>query len=283
MYAPACHVHLLPDYIENFDAAVAGGGGKAPSIIVQLHVMHGVSVPSIKTCYGLRHALDCSLPGAGSSGGKLNLAKFLHLEFFCLRASSGDQCNFRRSFSKQWNDLLKLFLYQNSSVRVLSSRSRSVQKCRDSARLSVCHQPHDAFQDCCRDLGKADAADWNECKVQSPSHDSSKSTPCAMVPWMQRGPKLAEQHHALHRPRSLPSILTLASSQSFKISVHPRVETSATCRSLGRMRLLHPVAKAATVTAAAAVSALFHLSGLVACARWTHIQIGKLLHCRNLW
>ncbi len=89
MYAPACHVHLLPDYIENFDAAVAGGGGKAPSIIVQLHVMHGVSVPSIKTCYGLRHALDCSLPGAGSSGGKLNLAKFLHLEFFCLRASSG--------------------------------------------------------------------------------------------------------------------------------------------------------------------------------------------------
>lgn len=90
IYAPACHVHLLPDYIENFDAAVAGGGGEAPSIVVQLHVMHSVSVPGIKTCYRLRHALDCSLPGAGSSRCLLNPAEFVHLKYDCLRASSAE-------------------------------------------------------------------------------------------------------------------------------------------------------------------------------------------------
>ena len=58
MYAPSFHVYLIPDDIEHFYAAVAGGGGEAPSIIVQLYVMHGVSVPRIKAGYRLRHVLD---------------------------------------------------------------------------------------------------------------------------------------------------------------------------------------------------------------------------------
>ena len=56
---PSSAGHLLPDDVKHFDATVAGGGRKAPPIVVQLHVVHRTPVPRIEAGYGLRHARRC--------------------------------------------------------------------------------------------------------------------------------------------------------------------------------------------------------------------------------
>lgn len=48
--------YLVSYNVEDFDAAVARCGGETAPIVVQLHIVHCVPVPGIKTRYSLRHA-----------------------------------------------------------------------------------------------------------------------------------------------------------------------------------------------------------------------------------